>query len=210
MKDILLALTLIIAISYNFSYAQEHQFGVQSGFGISGIHDKDKIFHYSQREPKPGFGYSFNLFYTYKFNQKIGFTIEPGYLSHAYGAKYFAQNSANNSTRSSYKKNYISMPITFNWYFTDKFYLTVGPEIQYVVSVMTKINGERQTFENLNERLRLNGIIGINYQLLTNLDIGLRYANEIPYRSDYSFYFLNYYVHFVAKYRLPVFKSKEK
>jgi hypothetical protein len=129
---------------------------------------------------------------------------------HAYEIDYTSPIFEGDFSKSTTKQNYISMPIILNWYFSDKFYLFIGPEIQYIASAITKLDGEKHSYNNLDQRLRLNGIIGLNYQLLQNMDIGLRYANEIPYRSDYSFYFLNYYVHFVAKYRLPVFKSKEK
>jgi hypothetical protein len=208
MKKTLLVLLITFIICINFSYAQEHQFGIQSGLGVSGLIkiDEPSIFAIDL-ENKPYISYSFNLSYTYKINKSIGISIEPGFLAHSIKQEPFHYDPYADIDWTTYRTNYIYAPLVFNWYLGKRFYICIGPEFEMHVSNVINKPDQKETIKPTLNEFSMSAIFCINFQIIRNFDIGLRYTNEIPVKNE-KYYYLNYYSQFVAKYKIIFTKKK--
>lgn len=206
MKNAFLILSVVFFLGINSISAQEHQFGIIAGIGGSNDYQK-KIHpaHPIEKDSKPIFAYHFNLSYTLKFN-RIGIAIEPGYIRK--GSKIL---NANSSLEWDYdwfnKYNYLYAPLLVNWYLGKRIYFSLGPEFAYHLSTISIREGKEYTYKDIDDRFQLSGIIGLSFQIMKNLDVGLRYSHELPHNND-VYYFLQQNLHFVAKYKVAFSKKK--
>lgn len=209
MKNSFLILSFLFFLGLNFSFAQEHQFGVIAGVGASSnyqinIHPANNL----TVNCKPILSYNFNIFYTLKY-KKVGITIEPGYVLK--GSK-FLNDHYNFNLERDYdwlaKSHYLYTPLLVNWYVGKNIYFSLGPEFAYCLSKVVIRDEIKTIYKDIDDRFLLSGSVGINYQITKNVDVALRYSHELPHNND-KFYFYQHNLHFIAKYKI-VLPKKDK
>jgi len=111
--------------------------------------------------------YNANGHFEFRSTGNWGFSLEPGFIQKG-GLK-----SYNHDIR--VKRNYIQMPILVDLYILDKLFVSVGPEISYLIN--PEVNNTLNDFE-------LSGLIGINLSITKNADIGIRYNRGLTYIQE--------------------------
>lgn len=171
MKRILttVGLILITLISLN---AQNLEFGIKSGLGIANMH----ITNLSDSESNsdifsPIISYSINGTLNYKSKGFWGFSIEPGIIK-----KGWKPNGSTNKM----KLIYLQMPLLSDFYLSKKVFLSLGPEINYLVNAKNDTQNNTKYFY----RTELSGVIGGTYSISDNLDVGIRYSHGLTQISD--------------------------
>ncbi len=101
------------------------------------------------------------------------------------------------------------LPIFFNWNITKNFSLNIGPELGYIYSMVTKVFDQKTKSTDFKDPLNINAVLGFNYQIIRNIDVSIRYSNEIPPFSK-KYYYLYYYLLFVVKHKIHLPKKNEK
>jgi hypothetical protein len=164
MKTIQIFIGFILLSTFGI-YAQNIMYGISAGLDVANeqyIGNKT----YPNESLSPMISYNANAYIGYKSQGYWGLSIEPGFMQKGYMLHY-----ANNNMR--IKCNYLQMPIFVNIYFTDKLFISAGPEIAYFLW-----NRYAYVLKGRNN-LELSGLIGINYNISKKIDIGLRYNHGI-------------------------------
>jgi len=74
------------------------------------------------------------------------------------------------------KLNYLQLPILADFYFTDKFFVSAGPEFAYMISSQKNVPPIATGFIDFTENaFEISGLIGLNYSISKKVDLGLRY-----------------------------------
>ena len=80
--------------------------------------------------------------------------------------------------------NYIQLPILANIYFTDKFFISIGPEFAYLISNEENELVDRGAFSPFEENaFEVSGLVGVNYSIAKRIDLGLRYNHSLTHFS---------------------------
>lgn len=184
-------------------YAQGFSYGIVLGSGASSMYMKNipvDINHSKLYAPSVGF--NFNGFVSYKSNGNWGVSLEPGFIKKRSIQQFDYLNS--NYSDIHYKVindfNSVELPLLFDYYFSKKFYATVGLEIEYRLSekatitdkatyaiqedldrhsvYVTKNTGNHILSDNIlpddDKRLNTSGLIGLQYKVNSRVDVGIR------------------------------------
>lgn len=130
---------------------------------------------------EPMLGYSMNLHTGYRSGSFWGVSAEPGVISKGYRDDQLQPFTV--------QLVYLNMPLLFNVHFLKHLSLSVGPEPAYLVSSDIRTNGRpiQSRFPTDYEQFELSGMVGIQYNVFDNLDIGLRYSRAFTPNTELRF-----------------------
>lgn len=116
----------------------------------------------------------------YRFSGAWSILAEPGYIRKGGvvdDEKYF-------SGRFNLQLNYVQLPILANLYCTNRFFISFGPEFAYLISKGRNSIPLPDTFSPIEDNsFELSGLIGVNYSITKNIDLGLRYNHSLTHFS---------------------------
>ena len=169
-RSIILCIALFV-ITINITNAQSFQFGGQIGFDIANSYWANKV-EYMEKVYYPMASYNINFIINYKIS-KVGISIEPGVIQKGGVAKYMDEKFR-------HQINYIQFPLLFNYYITDNLYFSIGPELSYMISANVKAkDSKNDNLEFFDKRMEVSGIVDITYNIIKNINIGVRYNHGI-------------------------------
>lgn len=165
-------------ISNFTAFCQDIKFGLAAGIDIANTHLTNKPDGNSNNQVYyPILAFNFNGYIGYKRAEDWGLSIEPGFIQ-----KGGRQKNSDDYIR--FNLNYIQLPVSFDYYFADKFYVSIGPELSYLINARAKSDDNYSDVTDLYDRkFELAGLVGINYKIMDKLDIGLRYNHGLTYVS---------------------------
>lgn len=166
--------------------SQNFKFGALAGIGITNLHvtDKPEISGKSSVY-SPLISYNLNVYVGYKSTGIFGCSIEPGLIQKG-GVIQYDENDKDDNLN--IKLYYFQIPLLANFYLTDKFFASIGPEFAFLTNAEGKSKDHSSDINNLYENnFELSGILGINYNIFKNIDIGLRYSHGITPTKTISF-----------------------
>ncbi|MBN1599880.1 MAG: PorT family protein [Bacteroidales bacterium] len=172
MKRLIIAGITILLLKPFTVKSQELAIGFSPGLNISMIRETDKLESYS-REFKPILTYNLSALIAYEGRSFWGISAEPGYIQKGALIRYADDD---------YKKKLhcINIPVYFDIYFGKRLNLSVGPELSYIVKVDFKSDNSSTDFTELYERrYELSGNIGFFYNVIKQIDIGIRYSHGL-------------------------------
>lgn len=177
----------IIWISISGTFAQNFKYGLQGGIDLSNMivtNLPDSLAN--QFDIEPIITYNINGYVGFKSKGFWGLSIEPGFMQK--GAIYKNEND----NKSRIKINYIQLPVLFDIYLYKRISLSIGPEIGCMFSAKSKTDYETFDVGNIyNNKFELSGLIGFNYNLLKNIDIGVNYSRGLTYISKHNWVDVN-------------------
>lgn len=177
-----ISLFLLMLIFIQQAFGQNFKLGIQAGFDISktqviykaNINNESRLYY-------PMISFNVNGFLGYKGTSLIGISMEPGYIQKG-GVEHF-NNGQNTNIR--FQLDYVQIPISMEIYLTKKFTLLIGPEIAYMIKATAKSkNGSNSILNRYDNRTEVSGLIGLNYHLLGNFNIGIRYNHGLTNTSE--------------------------
>ena len=189
-------------------FSQEFKFGFLAGFDVAKSYLANNIpENTANSDYHPMISYNVNGYIGYKSKGIWGLSVEPGFIQKGYSIKF-----QNHNVR--FQLNYLQMPVLADIYFTDKIFLSVGPELAYLLNAKIKTVSDKGDISDIYDRkFELSGIAGINYKITGKFDAGFRYSHgfmytmEIPY-TDANGHLIakseeyNQYFQLIVRYRL--------
>lgn len=180
MKRVLCAFLLILFVNQLFS--QGFKYGVAAGLNYTTNH----VNYTEYIDSKYKVGYQFNAILEYRFGNRIGLRIEPGFANRGYMSKYDDTYYVN--------LNYLSSPILICYYPFDKFSIQLGPELSYRLSAKVVSDDHTSDVKDLYDSKYDFGInFGLSYQLFNKVNIGVRYnrgfvstVKDLTYTNEYG------------------------
>lgn len=156
------ALFLWMIIALPALNAQEIKYGVQAGFDLSSIFMIYKTTDGASIETDVRYLPTFNanIYVGFPLDDNYTLSFEPGFIRK--GMKF--GNYA-------IPFSYLQVPIGFNYGVNDKFSLTAGPEISYLLS--SEIN------KVFLKQFDLAVFAGASYDFTDNIEAGARYSNSL-------------------------------
>lgn len=170
---VLIAIGLVLNLTIKLQ-AQDIRFGFLTGLVGNNANVPDKIEVYKHyRVFYPLYGFSINGFIEYKISEKLGITAEPGFIRK--GGIGFNEVSHYTSDINM-KLHYLQLPILANFYFTDKFFVSAGPEFAGMINSKENLPPRGSGLNYFKENaFEVSGLIGLNYSISMKVGIGVRY-----------------------------------
>jgi hypothetical protein len=180
-KKLSMLCLLFVAVS---TQAQEFNFGASAGVDVSNIRvSKTSSFDVVDYDPMVAF--NLNAFAAYRSASFWGITAEPGFirkgaiLSVAFDPEKY---------ESQFRLNYIQLPLLADFYLTKRLFLSVGPELAYLISAKVNYDGNTTDISNgYDPKFELSGMAAISYAILPRVDIALRYSHGFTTISEMEF-----------------------
>jgi len=184
-KKTFLVFGLMLAIGLA-GYAQNVRFGVTAGFDLAETHGTNRALLGAVRTYAPMMAFNVNAYMGYRISETFGISLEPGFIRK--GSTVYEPSVG----KFQMKENCIQMPVLAEYYILDKLFISIGPELSYLINGYATLRGEvydnSSWYEN---RLELSGVIGVNYRISDHFDIGLRYNHGITYTAQMTLTDLN-------------------
>jgi len=168
---------LIILSGLNI-YAQDFKFGLLAGFDVVNARLTNKPeTEGDSRVFYPMISFNANGYVGFKSARFWGISCEPGFIQ-----KGGVTKGVNNNIR--IQLNYIQIPILFDFFIQDKIFISVGPELSYMINAKARSKDNSNDISDLYDKdFEVSGMIGINYNIIDKLDLGLRYNHGLTYIS---------------------------
>ena len=184
MKSLFQLITVfLISVFASTLNAQKLEFGLQSGLNLSNTHvfnkddftDQTRIFY-------PLVLLNGHAYIGYKSESFWGFSFEPGFIQKGGLRKdvwITTENTMYQPQDVKYISNFIQLPVLTDVFFTDRFFISFGPE--FSIFLNSKAKGEFLTFNSSaeNDKFEVSGILSVNYSPFKFMDLGLRYNHGI-------------------------------
>ena len=120
-------------------------------------------------------GYHIGVFSTISLSDKL--MANPELLFSSKGYKF---PEANSLSGGSIHLNYINAPVLIGYQLCKKISLLAGPELGFLVSAKSRIDGETIDVRNIwNEKLDFGLVLGVRYSLIEKLNVGIRYIHGL-------------------------------
>lgn len=202
---------LIYLFLFSFSFVAYTQnddlnYGIKIGSNFSEYTPDFKVNNTSLQSDFSGkFGYYFGGFANFKLNDNIGLQGEILFSNNGTKVKYDVPviqgtfNSFIGFSEFEYDLNEfnLSVPISTQFYFSERFYGEAGLIFNYVLFVNQNIINN--PFQNSNEvynenpeenidRFDLAGLLGLGFKLSKKIDINLRYSLSVIERNSSAFH----------------------
>ena len=179
-KVVTTALVSIIAIT-NLN-AQSLDIGLGAGLGISNINITNSS-NIQTKNYSPLMSYNFNGYLSYKSKGLWGFSLEPGVIRKGWNITKDAEKF-----ESMIGLHYLQLPALSNFYLSDKFYFSFGPEVSYLLRAKSKFknnnNSGTQDLKRYLSKFELCALVAINYKINDNFDVGCRYSHALTEVAD--------------------------
>jgi hypothetical protein len=176
---LIIGLFLFLEICLN---AQSFKYGLLAGLDVTKTYMTNQPDGEDNKLYDPMTSFNVNGYIGYKSAKFWGISLEPGYIQKG-GAQRYDTETKDDDIR--LQLNYIQIPILADLYLTDKFFISVGPELAYMISAKAKsmeISNDIRDFYTRN--FEVSGLIGLNFNVIKNFDIGIRYNHGITYISE--------------------------
>jgi hypothetical protein len=172
---------IIIGFSLSFGLklqAQDIKYGLQSGLVVSNARVADKIdIRKDYRVFYPMYSLNINGFIEYKVSKTWGIAAEPGFITKG-GIVRFGINHYMSVI--DMKLHYLQLPVVANFYCTNKFFVSIGPEFAYMINSQENIPATATGFNDFKENaFEISGLIGLHYSISKKVDIGFRYNHGL-------------------------------
>jgi len=216
MKTNFLILGLCFSAGFNLC-AQEIRYGFLGGFGITQSFWTNMPEQLADQKPYyPFASFSLNTYAGFKGKGNLGISIEPGIIQKG-GVDRNSSNDKSDNVR--IELLYFHAPILINYYFGQRLSVSMGPELGYRISVNSHF---KEMITDLSEfydnKFELSGLVGVNYAIVENVDIGIRYSRGFTHTIKFETTSINglligdvnefnQYLHCIARYK---FNSKNK
>jgi hypothetical protein len=179
-KIVLLTLTAIVLIQLN-ARAQKFNYGIVAGVNMVQLapigNDHPHLFD------RPRASFNINAHIGYKYNKNWGLTVEPGFMT---------KGGSIQNDDSKLKLNYLQIPILADYYLNDRISISFGPELAYLLSAQIKIDGNAIDAQKVyDQKFELSGVIGLNFELESNIDMGVRYSHGLMHISEMTYFDMN-------------------
>lgn len=189
MKRLFIVLVTILVMSApSIVEAQKFMLGVQAGLNFSDIQIAEKDapegaeFNYS-----PVMLFGANAYMGYRSASVWGLSFEPGYIIKG-GQKHYDKLQVGDmlfaSQNMKYTSAYIQLPVTIDAYITDRFSVSLGPEVNIFLSSKAESQDVSYDTSYGNEKYELCGIISTAYSITDNIDVRLLYNHSITKSSE--------------------------
>ena len=197
MKKITL-LTIVFLTMFAQINGQEKNinFGLQTGINLVNIQIVgDKYDIYGTDEDlisyNPALSFNINAYIEFQREGIWNLSLEPGYIR-----KGAIENFFGSTEDYRLNLNYIQMPILANFKIHRRTSLSIGPEIGYLINAKVRERGSsNQSFDISHSYedyrrflLELTGLIGLNYEIFEQTEIGIRYNHGILYNKRSVWY----------------------
>ena len=202
----------LIIFSEGIINAQKFKFGLLVGLDIANAHLTDKPdIEGDLRMYYPMIAFNANGFIEFKSTGFVGFSTEPGFIQKG-GLQKYDKDNKDDDVR--IQLNYIQIPILVDLYMSNKLFLSIGPELAYMINARAKSKDNSYDISNLyDNEFEISGLIGINYNIIEKIDVGLRYSHGLSYtmkilwRSGFGDYVgeskdYNQYFQLIVKFRI--------
>src|SRR3972149_6768035 len=178
---IILGLTSFSGLNIN---AQDFRFGLLAGLDIANSHWINIPDMYGgSKKLYPMISFNLNAYAGYKSVGLWGMSVEPGFIQKGGVQKFFGDVVR-------LQLNYIQLPVLADFYLSDRFFISAGPELAYAIDMKAKSitrNYVTDISDFYDNRFELSGMIGLNYKIIEKLDIGLRYNHGITNTSSFEY-----------------------
>ncbi len=165
-----LTLCIFIVMSVLNVGAQEIRFGILSGFNVTRTNISEytvSAVSYGKDQKDPMASFNINGYFEYKSAGLWGLAVEPGYIRKG------GSNPVNHDGKTCL--NYFEVPVLVNLYISERLYVSLGPGVSYLLNVKYHYKSDSYDIPVSGNRYEISGLIGINYDILKNMGIGLRY-----------------------------------
>lgn len=174
---------LLLILVFNFKIqlkAQNFHFGFQGGMVVANSHllfepelERD-INSYD-----PIISYDINGSFSFRNKGFWGISTEPGYIQKG-ELQIYNKDDPHDDVR--VQLNYFQIPILWQFYFAKIIFVSLGPEIAYLVNVKAKSESNKVDISKYFEKkFEASGIIGAGVNLINHIDIEFRYNHGITY-----------------------------
>lgn len=168
--------------------AQKINYGVLAGYVYATPH-VTQYEDYGTKLFYPMHSFNVNGFVEYRLSETWGIAAEPGYIRK--GGVFKDKEDISNSSDHQLRLHYIQLPILANVYFSDRFFISFGPEFAYLINKdasfpsLEEQHSAYYKFTPLEESaFEISALIGVNYSITKNIDLGLRYNHSITRFSE--------------------------
>ena len=190
-------ITFLILVLFARTNAQETNkiYGFQAGINLVNIQIKDKYEIYGTDEDlisyNPVLSFNVNAYIEFQREGIWHLSLEPGFIR-----KGAIENRFGNTEDYRLILNYIQIPILANFKIHKRTSLSIGPEIGYLINARIKEKGISNPSEDISHSytdyqrfwLELTGLIGLNYEIFDNTEIGIRYNHGILHNNRSVWY----------------------
>lgn len=154
--------------------AKDFKFGALGGLDIANSRWTNKPdFTGDSHIFNPMLSFNINGFIGYRSNGRFGLSAEPGFIRKGGRA---SENLGNYRL----ELNYIQMPLLTDWYLTDKWMISIGPEFAYLIKAVAKSkNFSNNITDNYDYKFEVSGLVGVTYSIGKHTDLGVRYNHGI-------------------------------
>jgi hypothetical protein len=180
--------TFLILISSSVLQAQKFQVGLQTGLDFSNKHISNKDdFTDEEKVYSPLTLFNVNAYLGFKSNSFWGLSIEPGFIRKGgqrndlvlqVGDMLFAYQDVK------YISDFIQLPLLVDFYITDNFFISIGPEFDLFLSSKAKSQDLSFDTSNDHDKLDISGGASVSYSITKNFDIRLLYNHSITSSSN--------------------------
>ncbi|MBK8882141.1 MAG: PorT family protein [Bacteroidales bacterium] len=169
-SKMVLTLSGLILFAVSNIRAQDFRFGILTGFNITSTYISEYTidnFKYEGDQLDPMAAFNINGVFEYKSPFFLGFSVEPGFIRKG-GLNHIDYEGK-------FQFNYIELPILIDFYISKRLFVSAGPGISYLVKEKYKHKSNSFDIPVSGNKTEISGLIGINYNIIKNIDIGLRY-----------------------------------
>jgi len=211
MKTNILVFGLLIYAGFNLN-AQEIRFGFQGGMGVTKSYWTNISGGAFLDNPyNPIASFSLNGYMGFRIKGIWGLSIEPGIIQKG-GVDLNSPDEKMDNAR--FELLYIHAPILYDFYVGNKFFVSIGPEPGYLISVKSNFEDFPTDMKDFyDNEFEICGLVGVNYCIAENADIGIRYSRGLIHTIRYvstgftNVKEYNQYLHVIARYK---FNPKNK
>lgn len=182
-KSILLLLILLGTLGLN---AQDFGFGLVAGLDVANTRITNIPSSYDGNRPyHPLIAFNINAHINFKSKSFWAVSIEPGFIQKGELIRY-DDDDKNKDVR--IINNYIQVPVFVDFFPTKRLSLSVGPEFAVMLNAKAKSKDDSNDISDMyDEKFEISAIVGINYNVIKYIDIGLRYSRGLTHILAFSF-----------------------
>jgi hypothetical protein len=167
-RNPLLTGLLLIILSIQTTYGQKMKYGVVAGLDLANWFNTNLSDEYNGSIFEgPLISFNFNGYLGYRWSDRWGNSIEPGYI----------RKGENRESRITL--HYVQLPVLTDFYVSNKFFVSIGPELSYLLSAKTNQVGLNKVTDYFDTRFEFSGVVGVNYNIHKNLDTGIKFNHGI-------------------------------
>lgn len=174
------SLTFLLFLVTIYIHAQDVKFGLQTGLVVANSCMTDYPAVQGNEAPRvyyPLISGNLNAYFGYKTKGIFGFSVEPGFIQKG---EILEGNKDHNDDDIKMKYNYLQMPILADFFITKDLFVSIGPELAYMVSAKAKSKDHANNiYDWIDNKFEFSGILGVSYTFFKKLDVGLRYNHGI-------------------------------